>query len=126
MNRGEDPLEDLYDVETLEAIEAWARERVVDTPAEDELRELEPSADQGDSTEAEYPSSGPAHPGSMAAAIWASALLGAGEALEPERVRPDVAEYVPATPEGDQPVTFLFVPGDPQASRIIVRPWLFG
>lgn len=27
-------------------------------------------------------------------------------------------------PFADRPVSFLFVPGDPRASRIILRPWL--
>ena len=58
--------------------------------------------------------------------MLAAAMFGLADALEPERVRPQVAEEAPEGHADDEPVTFLYVPGDPDASRIIVRPWLLG
>jgi hypothetical protein len=53
-------------------------------------------------------------------------MAGVAEVLEPERQRPDVVELRPESPDPDtMPVQFVHVVGDPRASRLIVRPWLF-
>jgi hypothetical protein len=53
-------------------------------------------------------------------------MLGVAEAIEPERARQHVIDFVPDKPdENTQPVTYRHVPGDPRASRIVLRPWLF-
>jgi hypothetical protein len=58
-------------------------------------------------------------------ALLAGAMLGVADVIEPERARHHIIDFVPDVPdEDDQLVTFHHVPGDPQASRIVVRPWL--
>ena len=52
-------------------------------------------------------------------------VLGLQEVFDPRNEREEVVEL---RPEGDASddrwVTFLYVPGAPRASRILVRPWL--
>jgi hypothetical protein len=63
--------------------------------------------------------------GGLAGAVVAGALIGVGEALDPERAASHLIEFVPDEIDEDtQLVTFHLVPGDPRASRIVVRPWL--
>ena len=106
---GAPPLEELYDPVTLAAIEAWARHRVAGgtEPAPEEV------GDPPSRT-----------PRSFGASLLAAGLLGLADALEGRDDHHEVVEEAPEQDLGDEPVTFLFVPGDPEASRIIVRPWL--
>jgi hypothetical protein len=63
----------------------------------------------------------------IGAAVLAGAMLGVAEVLEPERARHQIIDYAPDLPDEDtQLVTFHMVPGDPRASRLVVRPWLLG
>jgi hypothetical protein len=65
--------------------------------------------------------------GSLGAGVIAtSAMIGVRDVLEPER-RDPVIEEVDLTRFVDvnAPVVYHHVPGLPQASRAIVRPWLF-
>ena len=105
---GPPSLDDLYDPATLGAIEAWARRRVAGEEAEPEGL---PTARGGRA---------------LGASILAAGLLGLADAIEGRDDRREVVEHAPEHDAADEPVTFLFVPGDPQASRIIVRPWLLG
>jgi hypothetical protein len=58
-------------------------------------------------------------------AVLAGVMLGVGEVLEPERAKQTVIEFAPAqVDEDEQLVTFHLVPGDPRASRLVIRPWL--
>jgi hypothetical protein len=58
-------------------------------------------------------------------AMLAGAMMGVAEVLEPERARQHIIEHVPDRLDEDgQLVTYHHVPGDPRASRIVVRPWL--
>lgn len=101
-------LDDLYDPATLAAIEAWARRRVA-------------GVDGG--------TSGPATAGGvrgLGASLLAAGLLGLADALEGRDDHHEVVEEAPEPAVADEAVTFRFVPGDPRASRIIVRPWLLG
>ena len=60
-------------------------------------------------------------------AVAAGSFMGLAEVFEPERARQHIIEFVPDAPdESGQLVTFHHVPGDPRASRIVVRPWLAG
>lgn len=110
-------LDELYDAATLEAIESWARTRVA----------VEARRVPGDGpTSVPLPPAGRRDLRSMGAggAMLAAAMLGLADVLEPDKLEPHVAEEAPDPSGDDEPVTFLFVPGDPDASRIIVRPWL--
>jgi hypothetical protein len=61
----------------------------------------------------------------VGAAVLAGALMGMAEVFEPERARHHIIDYVPdRVDEDEQLVTFEMAPGDPRASRLIVRPWL--
>jgi hypothetical protein len=112
------PLEELYEHEELEAIEAWARRRVQDPDR----------AVPGDTPTAEViDPAGRRDPRSLGTggAILAAALFGVADALEPDKVREEIVEERPEAAGGpEQAVTFLYVPGDPQASRLVIRPWL--
>jgi len=58
-------------------------------------------------------------------AVVASLVLGAREALDPEAAHEAVVELDPVAERGRLgPVTFVYVPGNPRASRILLRPWL--
>ena len=63
----------------------------------------------------------------MLGAMGARSMLGVAEVIEPEKAKRTVIEFAPdRVPEDEQLVTFHFVPGDPQASRLVIRPWLLG
>lgn len=63
--------------------------------------------------------------GGVPAAALAGALVsGVREVFEPEEPDP-VVERADDSPDPLEPVTLLFVPGDPDATVAIVRPWLF-
>ncbi len=58
-------------------------------------------------------------------AVLAGVMLGVGEALEPDREKQSIIEFAPdKVAEDEQLVTFHMVPGDPRASRLVIRPWL--
>jgi hypothetical protein len=60
-----------------------------------------------------------------AGAIATAVLVGAGEALDPDRNEPVIEEVdVDGPPDERLPVTVLLVPGLPRATRAVVRPWL--
>lgn len=62
----------------------------------------------------------------VAGLALAGMMVGVGEALAPDRLQPEMVEFSPDIPDPSQlPVQFIHVPGDPQASRLIIRPWLF-
>jgi hypothetical protein len=62
----------------------------------------------------------------LGSAVLAASMLGVADVIEPDRARQHVIDFVPDKPdENTQPVTFHHVPGDPRASRIVLRPWLF-
>lgn len=112
------PFDELYDPETLEVIEAWARRRV-SSPA---------CAVPGDAPTAEaVEPAGRRDPRSMGlgGGMLAAALFGLADAIDPRQEREEVVEEVPGrTPSEDQPVTFLYAP-DPKLSRLVIRPWRF-
>jgi hypothetical protein len=57
--------------------------------------------------------------------MLAGAMFGLGDALEPERARQHIIDYVPdEVDESQQLVTFHYVAGQPRASRLVLRPWL--
>jgi hypothetical protein len=60
----------------------------------------------------------------ISAAMLAGAMFGVAEVFEGERPKDHIVQYVPSPDDTGQPVTFLMVPGDPRASRLIIRPWL--
>jgi len=110
----------LYDEATLAAIEAWAQARVTGT-----ARRV-----PGDGPDAVLLDPvGRRNPRTMGTggAMLAAALFGLADALEAEPAKPDVVEYAPDDAgTGVRAATFVFVPGSPEASRIIVRTWLLG
>jgi len=63
----------------------------------------------------------------MAGMMMAGVMVGVADVLDPDRLQPEMVEFVPDRPDPESmPVQFVHVPGDPQASRIIIRRWLFG
>ena len=105
-------IEGLYPTEDLAGVQAWARRVVLD------------SAELGG---AGAPAPGTADRGSrgLAAGMLAAGLMGLADVLEGRDHHHEVIEQV-RHDETDEPVTFHHVPGDPQASQIIIRPWLLG
>ncbi len=62
----------------------------------------------------------------VAGLALAGMMTGVGEVLDPDRLQPEMVEFSPDTPDPSLlPVQFIHVPGDPRASRLIIRPWLF-
>jgi hypothetical protein len=116
MDRSEPPaLEDLYDEDILARID-----RVLAPAAP--VGEAETPVDEPPPVVPRYPV---ARRMGVSGAMLAGSMAGLGEVLEPERARQHVIEFAPDKPdEHDQLVTFHYVPGDPKASRIVVRPWL--
>lgn len=95
-------LEDVYDPETLALIDERTARRSVALPAERRGR------------------SGPA------GLLLAGVMTGVAEVLEPDRLQPEMVEFTPDRPDPESmPVQFIHVVGDPAASRLIIRPWLF-
>ena len=63
----------------------------------------------------------------VAGLLMAGVMTGVAEVLDPDRLQPEMVEFTPARPDPDtMPVQFVHVVGDPAASRLIIRPWLFG
>jgi hypothetical protein len=104
VHRDGDPpgLEQVYDDETLRALDGW-------TPA----RGAEPFRR-------------PTTRGRVAGAMLTASALALRDLLEGEDPEGEpIIELDPADGAGPpQWVTYLHVPGAPQASRIVVRPWL--
>lgn len=109
-------LEELYDADTLGAIESWARGRVSGQPSVPGSAPTDVTIEPAGRRDVRSLGAG--------AAMLAAGMFGLADALEPEKVRPATVEYVPDEAHDDQAVTYLHVPGDPRASQIIVRPWL--
>jgi len=118
-------LEELYDEDILARIDAVTG-RAAYTPAGHD------GADGGDADGAEEEDASPVTPRypvarrlGVGGAMLAGSMLGLGEVLEPDRARQHIIDFVPDTPnEDEQLVTFHLVPGDPRASRLVIRPWL--
>jgi hypothetical protein len=90
--------DDLYDVATLRALDAAVEGRPVVEP--------------------------PRGVAGMPALALATALVsGVREAFEPAQPEP-VVQHADDPGDALEPVTVLFVPGDPDATVAIVRPWL--
>jgi hypothetical protein len=109
-------LDELYDAETLGAIESWARGRVSGQPSVPGDAPTDVAVEPAGRRDVRSMGTG--------AAMLAAGLFGLADALEPEKVRPATIEHVPDVAADDQAVTYLHVPGDPRASQIILRPWL--
>lgn len=63
----------------------------------------------------------------VAGLLMAGVMTGVAEVLDPDRLQPEMVEFTPDRPDPDtMPVQFVHVVGDPAASRLIIRPWLFG
>jgi hypothetical protein len=61
-----------------------------------------------------------------ASAFFLAAAVGMQEVLEPERRRPVIEELdLSAAVDDGRPVIAFLVPGAPQLSHLLVRPWLF-
>lgn len=90
--------DDLYDEATLRALDAAAEGRPV----------VEPPRGVA---------------GMPALALVTALVSGVREAFEPAEPEP-VVEHADDPGEVLEPVTVLFVPGDPDATVAIVRPWL--
>lgn len=58
------------------------------------------------------------------AAMFTALALAYREVFEPEKTDGLVLEMATDEPFGDVPVEFVMVPGNPRASRIIIRRWL--
>lgn len=62
----------------------------------------------------------------VAGLLMAGMMTGVAEVLDPDRLQPELVEFTPDQPDpATLPVQFVHVPGDPSASRLIIRPWLF-
>lgn len=57
-------------------------------------------------------------------ALLAGTTLGLRESFEGEGDHEALVELDPDVEPAEQWITFIHVPGQPRASRIIVRPWL--
>jgi hypothetical protein len=63
----------------------------------------------------------------MAGMLMAGVMVGVADVLDPDRIQPEMVEFTPDHPDPESmPVQFVYVPGDPSASRLIIRRWLFG
>jgi len=62
----------------------------------------------------------------VAGLLMAGMMTGVAEVLDPDRLQPEMVEFTPDRPDPEtMPVQFIHVVGDPAASRLIIRPWLF-
>lgn len=62
----------------------------------------------------------------VAGLLMAGVMTGVAEVLDPDRLQPEMVEFTPDRPDPEtMPVQFVHVIGDPAASRLIIRPWLF-
>ena len=115
---GDDPLVAIYDETTLRAIEG-------SSAAVDQTERNQTERNQEERARL----SGLQRAATTAAVLQATAL-GVAEVLEPdeEQAFTDVDdEFANWRVSGgpDSPVTLIFVPNNPYATRAIVRPWLF-
>jgi hypothetical protein len=61
----------------------------------------------------------------LGGAMLAGAMIGLGELVEPEKAKTVVIEFAPEHLDPNhQLVTFVMIPDNPRASRLIIRPWL--
>jgi len=105
-----DPLEALYDEETLAALDSWSSGR---------------RAVADDSASSPAPAAAPRRgPRGLGMALLAGTTLGVRETFESEGDHEALVELDPDIDVGEQWITFIHVPGNPQASRIVIRPWL--
>lgn len=99
---GEEPtpdLDEVYDEPTIAALDAW-RPRQGREPARPRRSIL-------------------------AGAVMAAALSGVRDALGDDRAPEPAVAPAPQDPDPrDRWVTLHFVAGDPQGSRVVIRPWL--
>jgi hypothetical protein len=92
-------LADIYDDETLAALDAWQPRQGAEPP-----RRLGRAG--------------------LAGLVLSGLALGLREVLEDDD-DDDLVEYRPeAGDPGERWVTFVYVPGAPGASRLVIRPWL--
>lgn len=97
------PIEDVYDDETVALIERAARPP----------RGTEGATPRGRS--------------GMAGLVMAGMMTGVADVLDPDRLQPEMVEFSPDLPDPEtMPVQFVYVHGDPAASRLVIRPWLLG
>jgi hypothetical protein len=67
----------------------------------------------------------PARRPRLAGVLLSATALGMQDVLEPAPDSDAVVEFRPDVSDAAQQwVTFVFVPGAPRASRLIIRPWL--
>jgi hypothetical protein len=105
-----DHLQEIYDEETLAALDSWSSGRRA-APVD-----AEPSPVPG-----AVPRRGPR---GLGMALLAGTTLGLRETFEDEGDHEALVELDPDVDIGEQWITFIHVPGDPRASRILIRPWL--
>ena len=98
----DDPLDQVYDAETLAAVDRWARPRRI-VPEE---------------------TAGGWRRGVGGAAVLTAAMLGVREALDPTDDEP-IIEEIDLHRFGDprEAVSIFFVPGAPRLTRVLCRPW---
>lgn len=134
-------IEDVYDPETLalidEAAEPTRRSgpRGIGDARAGRLEPIDagPSAPPSEDEALEREATG-GEPGvirrgrsGVAGLLMAGVMTGVAEVLDPDRLQPEMVEFTPDRPDPDtMPVQFVHVVGDPVASRLIIRPWLFG
>ena len=122
----EDPpaLEDVYDDDILARIDrvtGWRAEAPAAASVDEPGGEPSPADAEGPA-EVRYPR---ARRLGVSGAMVAGSMMGLGDVLEPEKARQHMIEFTPDMPdENTQRVTFHLVPGNPRASRIVVRPWI--
>jgi hypothetical protein len=101
-----EPLDDVYDDATVAAIDRWH----------------EPPATAPN----EVTSVRGWRRGIGASAIFLATAAGMQEVFEPERRRPVIEELdLTVAADDGRPVIAFLVPGLPQLSHVLVRPWLF-
>lgn len=124
------PFEELYDEHTLhrlgfEVVPVVAPVSPADASDLGSGLELEYEFDAIEMSDDDVPPSRSRVGRPISGLMLAAAMSGLGEVLEPEKQRPAMVEFDPGHDHfSDRPVQFVFVPGNPKASRIILRPWL--
>jgi hypothetical protein len=56
--------------------------------------------------------------------VLSAVALGLQEALEPKDEKPALVIEADGEPTDDEPISAYLVPGMPEASWVVVRPWL--
>ena len=56
--------------------------------------------------------------------VLSAIALGLQEALEPKEDNPPLIIEADGEPEDDEPISAYLVPGMPEASWVVIRPWL--